>query len=248
MIAGYKHPPITEAVLELRFKSAASMEMIEKAVRRAAPRYFYTDPDNAVQLNINPEKQAPEILAQWQGTKLSTLDRADIVIFRTSAYVCSRLSPYPGWDAFRKHAQEGWEDWKKVAGPTEVVRIGLRYINRIDVPAQVVKVEDYLTIVPLMPELGFGPITSYAMQIIRPLTVDDCYLILNSGPIAPPLLDHLSISLDIDIYRESDIPRREDELWALIDKMRFHKNRVFESLITDKARELFNRDEQDRAD
>lgn len=243
MIAGYKHPPITEAVLELRFKNVASKDVIEKAARRSASQYVYTDEDNAVQFQLDAEKRTTDILAQWQGIKLSSLDRTDIVIFRTTAYVCSRLAPYPGWDAFKERAQRGWEDWKKAAGATEIARIGLRYINRIDLPAgqDVVKIEDYLTVGPRMPDLDFGPISAYTVQILRPIGADDCGLVLNSGPIPSPLLGHISFILDLDIFRESEIPRRDDQLWALIDKMRTHKNRVFECLITNQARELFNR-------
>jgi uncharacterized protein (TIGR04255 family) len=46
--------------------------------------------------------------------------------------------------------------------------------------------------------------------------------------------------LDIDVSRAGDPPQKDDEIWALIDRIRVHKNHIFEESVTDKARELFN--------
>jgi uncharacterized protein (TIGR04255 family) len=58
--------------------------------------------------------------------------------------------------------------------------------------------------------------------------------------VPPPLVDHASVILDIDVSRAGDPPQKDDEIWALIDRIRVHNNQVFEESVTDKARELFN--------
>ena len=64
-------------------------------------------------------------------------------------------------------------------------------------------------------------------------------LTIQSGTIPPALLDHFSISLDIDAYFDSDIPMRLDEIWKKAEILRHAKNAGFENCITDELRILF---------
>jgi uncharacterized protein (TIGR04255 family) len=239
----YKRPPITEAIIELRFKRPFDHSTVEKAVRRVREEYVFEDPENGVNFTVDTGAMTTSFETAWTGAKLSTLDRADILILRTNAFVCSRLAPYGGWETFRPRAAHAWDVWKRAAGPTELARIGVRYINRIDVPmagADLIDVDDYLRLSPRSPEALGEPMTAYTMQIVRPLGIDECHLILTSGSVPSPLVGYASFALDLDIFRETKLPMRDDELWTLIDKIREHKNRVFESCITDRARTLFN--------
>jgi uncharacterized protein (TIGR04255 family) len=239
----YKRPPITEAIIELQFARPSDQSTIEKAARRIREEYTFEDPDSAVNLSFDASTNKTEVQTAWMGTRLSSSDRADILIFRTTAFVCSRLAPYGGWEAFRPRAAHAWDVWKRAAGPTPLARIGVRYINRIDVPLAgnvLIDVDHYLNLSTRSPEALGEPMTAYTMQIVRPLGADDCHLILTSGTVASPLIGFASFALDLDIFRATNLPMRDDELWALIDRIRGHKNRVFESCVTDRARALFD--------
>ena len=65
-------------------------------------------------------------------------------------------------------------------------------------------------------------------------------LALNTATVAPPLIGFVSLALDLDVFREANLPQRDDDLWDIVNRMRGHKNRIFESCITDRARTLFN--------
>lgn len=236
----YPRAPITEAILELRFAAPFPQKTVEAAASRIAKDYFYSEAEQSI--NFMLEANNAKIENSWQGTKLSSLDRVDITIFRTSAFVCSRLAPYCGWDEFIARAAQGWAAWKKESGTNLISRIGLRYVNRIDVPIDAVgliNAEDYLTLTPRSPDFA-GPMLTYTMQMIRPLGVDDCNALMTSGTVPSPLVGFASLALDIDVYKEAGIPKRDDELWDLVGRMRNYKNTVFESCITDRARALFN--------
>jgi uncharacterized protein (TIGR04255 family) len=101
-----------------------------------------------------------------------------------------------------------------------------------------VKIPDYLHVYP--EARAVKRLQSYAMQLSGPLEEDNCRLVINSSLVPSPLVDHVSAVLDIDISRGADAPQRDDEIWALIDRIRVHKNQVFEESVTDKARGLFN--------
>ena len=126
---------------------------------------------------------------------------------------------------------------------TKIKRIGVRYINRIDIPfkkGNKIDVEDYLTIFPKYPEPQLlTSFSKYTMQIIGPFSIEGFYLIINTNVVKSPLIDHFSIVLDLDLSPQGDMPQRNDKVWEMINQMREYKNNAFEMCITDKARELF---------
>ena len=68
----------------------------------------------------------------------------------------------------------------------------------------------------------------------------DCQLRINSAAVPSPLIDHASFVVDLDFLRVQNVPQNDRALQNLLNTIRNKKNEVFESLITDKARALFN--------
>ena len=239
----YARAPITEAVIELRFAAEFQQATVEAAGRRLRDDYSYLDQENIIQFKLDAGAQRAEPLTSWLGVRLSSFDRTDSVFFRQNTFMCSRLAPYVGWDDFFKRTVRAWEVWRKSAGHTALSRIGVRFINRIDVPMQsgdLVRIEDYLNVFPKSPDDLGAPLSGYTMQVVRPLDVDDCGLVLNTATVTSPLIGFASFALDLDVFREAKLPQRDDALWELLTRMRAHKNRIFESCITNKARALFD--------
>lgn len=73
--------------------------------------------------------------------------------------------PYPGWENFFQRFVRDWELWKRVVGHQHVIRIGVRYINRIDIPitGPVVDYESFLSIYPKLPD-ELGSVLAYGIQ------------------------------------------------------------------------------------
>jgi uncharacterized protein (TIGR04255 family) len=239
----YLHPPIVEAVIELRFAEAMSKDIVSKVVRKFGKTYPFTDAEEGLNVQVDVAKQSATTSPEWSGTRLSSSDRADITIIRTQSFVVSRLAPYSGWEQFQERAKRDWSIAGAAIGRKIINRVGVRYINRLDIPGgaeQEVQIEDYLQVSLFLPKLDWLPISGYAIQVNRALAEGGYMITINSGTVPSPLVGHRSLALDIDLYIERDIPSKEDELWELIDSMRNHKNRVFEACITDQARALFN--------
>lgn len=237
----YKRPPITEAVIELRFDQPLPRTEVQKLLQRFKAEYAFSEDFVTYEVRVDPAARSAAFEEQSSGYKLSSQDRADVLLVTSVHMTCARLAPYVGWDAFRARAKEHWRVWKRVAGYRKISRIGVRFINRIDIPAAKgaeIEISDYLRVHPEVPALQH--MTSYTMQISGQLEEDDCRCVINSSLVPPPLVDHVSVILDIDVSRTGDTPQRDDEIWALIDRIRVHKNRIFEESVTDKARELFN--------
>ena len=243
----YSRPPITEAVVEFRTVNQIDQGTIERLGRKLSSVYPNSNTETLTEFEVNANENKAKVKPpEWLGLKLTSSDQADILTLRKDICGCIRLAPYIGWEAFSAKVKDAWSVWRKETGPLPLSRIGVRYVNRIDVPAAsgLIQVEDYLNLWPRSPDRFKLPMTSYAIQVSRPFGADNCNLLISSSNVASPLIGYVSFALDIDLSVEASadnpIPLRENDLWDLIGRMRDHKNSVFEACITDQARGLFN--------
>lgn len=243
MAHSYKHPPIVEAVIEVRFVAAVPQELIEKAATRLSRDYESSEAEQMTEITIEAPTGKQQVKQEWSGSRLSSADKADILLLRRTAFVCARLAPYCGWDAFRARAEANWASWKRTAGHRDISRLGLRYINRIDVPITDggFQPQHYLNVYPQVATLRLPVVGEYTMQITSPTAVDEYGLRLSTAIVPSPLIGHHSVALDIDVFRDIKVPSRDEQLWSALDTMRIHKNRFFEASITDQARKIFDR-------
>jgi uncharacterized protein (TIGR04255 family) len=243
-MAKYKRAPITEAVIEIRLAAALPKEMVDAIHTRLRRKYPNSMVQNAERVKLDMKERQVTFDEREQQYRLSSLDQTDILLITRLNVVCSRLAPYESWEAFQPRAVDDWNQWKQVVGYQKIARLGIRYINRIDIPIgenSKVDVEEYLKVVPQYPEPEvISSFDKYTMQITSRFGKENFSLIVNTSTVPSPLVDHLSIAFDLDIGMTENVPQRDDTMWAAFDVMREHKNRLFEACITDKARELFN--------
>jgi uncharacterized protein (TIGR04255 family) len=242
MTQRYPRPPITEAVIEIKFEEPIERESIEKVRSRLLDTYPLSEPHNVVGIFFNVAQRSTKFQEGETGYKLSTQDRTDSVFVTTRLIATSRLAPYQGWESFCKQASRNWEIWKKAIGYRKVGRVGVRYVNRIDVPMEAdggVNVEEYLTFYPETPTGVVPAMLNFNMQMRMSVGADNCDFVLNMASVESPVPNHASFVFDQDLYREQDVPQHDEQLWQLINAMRTHKNHIFEAAITDKTRALF---------
>jgi uncharacterized protein (TIGR04255 family) len=243
----YKRPPITEAIVEIRFATPIDADAIAKT--GAAFRQFY--PLEQIVKNVNVavdvpvhDNDAPTAqINQETGHRRSSLDLTELVLMWPLTFVISQLAPYPGWDHFFARFVRDWTLWKKELGYRKISRIGVRYINRIDIPRvagnPIIEEAEFLNVYPHLPE-ALGATFGYGVQAVLAIQDIGCKLVLNSSVVPSPLLNHASFLIDQDIAKEVEPPQRDEQLYELLKDIRVKKNSVFESCITDRARELFH--------
>ena len=178
-----------------------------------------------------------------RGYRLSSSDLTELLVLLPRSITVSQLAPYPGWDRFFDRFRRDWRLWRRTLGFRTVQRIGVRYINRLDIPVEgpTVEHEKYLNVFPHVAS-EFGPLQAYSVQV--KILMDDlkAELVINSASVPSPILNHASFIIDQDITRQVEVPQKDKEIFDLLDQIRHKKNRVFESCVTDHARGLFRRE------
>lgn len=240
----YKHAPITEAVIEIKIDSSLDQAGVEKASAKFRAHYPQDQRIQNVKVALllaprtrsNPKTQVDRNL----GHRRSSSDLTQLLVLFPSSLMVSQLAPYPGWDQFYRRFCRDWRIWKKAVGFKTISRIGVRYINRIDIPVlgNNVEHETYLNVYPKLPDI-IGHVGGYAVQAVSSFEDVGCKLTLNSAVVPAPILDHVSFIVDQDIVREIDPPQSDRAIFQLLNEIRTKKNAVFEACITDRAREIF---------
>ncbi len=236
----YARPPITEAVIGITFSSPMDSKKLVR-VNKALQKYYPHKQDvysvefnmiDVVENKTNPEKTL--------GHRLSTDDQTQLVVLWPNSITLSQLAPYQGWGNFIERFERDWSALKKILGFQQISRIGVRYINRIDIPAKapVTEHEQFLNIYPKMPDI-LNPLEAYAMQASVTLKDINCQLTINTARVPSPLLEHVSFVIDTDIFSDKNPPQSDSDLIKLLNNIRTTKNQVFEACISQPARSLF---------
>ncbi len=146
----YSKPPITEAVIELRFADSLSDKELEKRTSKQKSG-FHVKPIQEMQFKFSPASDLiPEKKSRLAGFQLiSNENNSDILLVKQDSFAVSRLPPYENWDHLVQKLKSNL-NWYKSKTFRPLSRIGVRYINRIDIPSSKHSFngEDYFELLP----------------------------------------------------------------------------------------------------
>lgn len=242
----YRKPPITEAVIEIKFDGDLSADAMKKFVRAVQRKYPTAEETYRVSVALEVAKPGASPKAtpeqKFDGFKLTGSDVTDVTILNANSLIGVRLAPYTGWDRVIERVKDDYAALKKIAGFRAFTRVATRYINRIDVPKrgrEHIVTTDYVVVQPSVPNI-FSKLSAFSVHFEGSIPGIDGPVIIHAATVQSPLIDHFSISLDINVIREKNIPQKEADLWSLLTNLRRQKDEVFEAFITDESRELFD--------
>lgn len=246
----YKNAPIVEAVIDIQVQPPESrddpdLKGLAESLKAEFPKQ---DAMHQVEMGIGPikleqqeEAPAPVISTSPVGFRLTKSDNSRIFQIRRNGVTYSHLPKYTEWAIFRAEAKDLWQRYRALRPAAKLKRCALRYINRFDLPGTKIEIEDYFYLYPQIPaQLPQQDITGMTFSLHMPQHDMECVAILNQAQIEPVKPDHLSIVLDVDIFRLGIEDWDDARLWAFLDMLRVRKNEIFESSITDRTRELID--------
>lgn len=242
----FPNAPITEAVLEFQLRLEGDPHLGRLAVIQDTIKGSYPTRRDSKILSAGVQLPAGSMTpwanaeAKQVGYAFLSADGKQTIQARLNAFGFSRLKPYESWKSFRRDAHEMWEHYKKIARPERITRIGLRYINRIEIPLPIKDFSEYLlTKLDIASGLP-NAISAMALQAVLRDADTGAGVILNQS-IDPnnDSSDHLPLVFDIDAFKEVDLPADSGDLWNIVAILRRIKDDFFFKSFTEKAKELF---------
>jgi uncharacterized protein (TIGR04255 family) len=246
---GFEHlpsAPIVEAVIEILAEADAEWEeaRVAAALEAALPGYATTGSYRAFQhdLQLTPGESHQTFRdLGWRGLRFQSSDQGHVVQFNRDGYIFSRLRPYQDWEQLSREGLRLWKLHAELARPSEIQRLGLRYINRIVLQSKVDRFGDYLRPCAQAPEglnlpfHGFFhhdvlevPGYPYAINVIRTIQ-----------PSEEADTEGQAVILDIDVYTTKPLDLHDETLRNRLGEMRWLKNKVFFGSVTENAIERF---------
>jgi uncharacterized protein (TIGR04255 family) len=233
--------PITEALIDIRIKAKEDFDVAHFLTLHDAISGQYPERRHATDGKEFEFKRKTPIspVRKIDGT-FSPLLMAAIFQARIDGFTFNKLKPYDKWEPFRDEALRLWELYKDLISP-EIIRVALRFINKIDIPLfsqTALDFDDYLTAGPIVPkELPQGISSFLTRVVIHDPEIDVAAIITQAfEQIVDPKL--IPIILDIDVFRQKEVIS-EEEAWQTLEKLRHFKNRIFFASKTEKTKELF---------
>lgn len=239
----YGKAPITEAVIDIQTQPTKDVtpDLFDSLAKQEAQAYPQksTILQGSVHVQMGPGGQGTHSTQQFLGVSLSNQSQKQLIQMRVNGFTISRLNPYEGWHHFLPEAQRLWKIYRSAVNPDKLTRVAVRFINRLDLPHETQDLSNYITMVPSSAKALGDDVAGFFIQLQLPQRELQAMLVLTEAKVDGPS-NKLSILLDIDLFRDTDVPQSEDEIWQLLEKFHVRKNEIFEASITDKTRKLID--------
>jgi len=239
----FTNAPITEALLDIKVQieegvTLNDLKAFHTAIKERFPeiteqRIFHASFKTGKDPTYTPgqERALGYLLRSQQDKK--------VVQYRFDGFAFNKLKPYENWAALKSEAMELWEPYLEQINPVKIVRIALRYINRIEAPLPMKHFNEYILtnpeIAPNLPQ----KVSHFLMRIELPNDEIPATAIVTMTMEKPTKQQKLPLIFDIDVFRQVEYNKNMNEIWNDFDKLRNFKNDIFFNSITDKTKELF---------
>ncbi len=244
----YKNSPIVEAICEFRFQPGSAWEssfpdQIHEKVRSIFSQKRIAQSFEATfALAAEGNQQHLKTTARFQAWRE---DQKALMQIEANLLSISHLKPYPTWQEFLPLIEQAFIAYRAVAEPKGLHRIGLRYINRIEIPGDQIKLEDFFNFFPTLtwqaPGQGF---ISFNASVYVPFDYakDILKLQISSGPSILP--DALAVNLDLDYFTGRSGEVSFESAFAWIEQAHSRLEDAFEGCITDSLRKFFEEEKE----
>ncbi len=243
----YKNPPIEQAICEFRFAPEKPWDPTLPGRLAGLQREY----DGTVQelrqvewgVAAQPDYPSPALTVKEGPLRVRFENKAANRAVEVAPSVVSiqAARPYVGWvEDFRPRVHAAFNEFREVARPAAVVRIGIRYINRMVISGRLSDSGAYFQYLPHPPkEIPMEGMFSTTNR--SQFTYADGAR-LNLTVAGRDLADgRADLVLDLDVsWEPQGAPMDLNDALAKADALRSREREAFEALITDSARETFD--------
>lgn len=238
----YANDPIVEAVCEFRLAPDAKWDLtipglIYEKVRRDFP--------NKEQRIIQEVELTQSSQGIRQNTRTSeraiflTNDRKTFIQVGPHLLAISCLKPYPTWEGFKPWIEKAFNALADTVDVKVLQRIGLRYVNRIEIGGKPLKLEDYFEFYPFLGQNLPQDLLNFNMMCVLPFfdRRDSCRVQLTNA--VPDESGNIAIQLDLDYFLSQPFAFLANQALEWVDSAHQKVEDIFEGCLAERLRETF---------
>ena len=239
----YNNPPVQEALCEIFFSGAAWDSTVPGAfyheIEQEYPKKGQLK-EVGVEFSFSERERIAKFLENNDRMQFRKSDGSQIVQIGQNLFVVNQLKPYPRFEEWFPVVKDKFKILMKFVKPAKIEKIGVRYINRIVIPKQIVRMEEYFDIFPELPKrLGdqHGP---FMLRLEVPAKHPSHRLLVTFA--TAPATDQNSSVFALDLYDIYEQPITPDIEQVVKIATEGHENiePAFEGCIKDSLRTIFD--------
>lgn len=244
----FPNAPITEALLDIRVElpPTITLKQLENFHEKIRDEYPYRKErktwQGGFEVNETGVAKVQTPTGGVDGYLFKSVNEKKIVQARLDGFTFNILKPYSYWEDFLDEAKRLWRHYVELTETSKVTQLGLRYINRIEIPLPVNDLKEYILTVPeLSPEINY-PLSGFFMRLVVN-DPDSNAMALLTETVDQTNHDQgvLPIIFDIDVTTKDLTLDPTVNFWDDIEQMRRFKNNLFFNSLTEKGKELFRK-------
>jgi len=234
--------PVAEAVVEIRVRLSRPVVQADfNAFRDRLKDKFPKAQDIryvASHLQFGSDEELKnDVSTGLIGVRLDDQEGRWVVQAKSDGLAISRLPPYESWEGLVATLRALWPLYVEIFEPSAVLRLGVRYINRVPLPdAENIDLDSLLTAGPKIPLTLPQTLTQFVTRVIFPLPAEGIVLtVLQALEPAPGDVAgrRAHVVLDIDAACEQAMTPTAPGMWGRLDSLRDAKNMAFFGSLTE---------------
>jgi uncharacterized protein (TIGR04255 family) len=221
----YKNPPLFEAVCEFKFQPPASWNP-------AVPDLIYEKVKTQFPQRETMNGLSEEELAPSAKTKFRRADGSALLQVSSKLLAINQLRPYPTWRQFKQTILEAYAIYRELANPAGIIRLGLCYINQIEIPGTKIEIGRFLRSCPE----GYHKLflsTEFPFETEQ----ENLAMILAHVPHAEGDFSRFYLDLDYGAFPQTAMA--PETIATMLERAHNRIEQIFETSLTDETRRLF---------
>ena len=241
-----RNPPITEALVDIRFAGTPPDETVLEPLRRQlAGRYPQVEARRAMQADFKVEKKelkgGPVADLGFVGLFFKSANEKLLAQFRRDGFTLNQLSSYVDAPRLFSEALDLWTRYAELVKPEAVIRLALRYINRLNLPLNDQDdLERFLLAAPNLPVGLGGGITDFISRVSSRDRERRITTIVTQKLLQPSKDDGtVPLILDLDVFTDGTLDCSAMNLQRHLEELRAVKNTAFFGSLSEETIKLY---------
>jgi uncharacterized protein (TIGR04255 family) len=239
----YPNPTIIQVTCEIAFSTATSVKLSAGSMfPEFAGEFPEIHPIGSTALIVGQGQYVaqpdPAVSQSAQALRFATTDGRRFVQFSPSNFVYQSNDRYSGWKDFSQKLLELWVKGTKYIPAENILKIGLRYVNRIPKSGALHRAKDWFQPTADLPKNLLGSEDVFFARLEISPAKDNLRLITFAAETQNPNAPNGAIIFDIDRISTEQFPLSRDALSKKLDNLHEDIWVAFDSAGTDNLKKL----------
>lgn len=242
----YPHPPIAEALVQFTFGEPIAWNVATPGrVYERLKNEYPADPETQAMVQATLDVAAsggttPDFTLSQGSQRVIYKDESHtrLLVLNDRSFSVNSLRPYEGWEKLSQRMAEAITSLQDVIEIANIGEVSVRYINQIPLPRGHAT-EDYFAYEIRTVRSGSSYLINFVQRVESLLPDGVTRAGTTFASTLPQTEDVFPLILDIEFKRSLGQMASIRDAVAVAEELKALENSEFESLITNKARELF---------